>query len=227
MNISPNLEPININLPKDMIYSRVLLGVDRVQTLDNTNLKSELKEIATKLISNSSYSIIQSASTSGVKSEYAKADSGANDAFSYVDIQRRNWDKKDFENKYLFGEDASALRKVDQTSTYFSSINSKTPIKPIAAADTKFTNLNDYAYEKTIKTSLGDVEVFLDLYDDNDKLGIGKLDANGFLFNFDSNKDGVINSGDKYFDKLKVRGYDKDGNEKNFQTKRSCERDKP
>ena len=49
MNISPNLEPININLPKDMIYSRVLLGVDRVQTLDNTNLKSELKDIATKL----------------------------------------------------------------------------------------------------------------------------------------------------------------------------------
>ncbi len=56
----------------------------------------------------------------------------------------------------------------------------------------------------------------MDLYDDNDKLGIGKLDANGFLFNFDSNKDGVINSGDKYFDKLKVRGYDKDGNEKIF-----------
>ena len=216
MTISPNLEPININLPKDMIYSRVLLGVDRVQTLDNTNLKSELKDIATKLISNSTYSIIQSASTSGVKSEHSKTDSGANDAFSYVDIQRRNWDKKDFENKYLFGEDASALRKVDQTSTYFSSINSKTPIKSIAAADTKFTNLNDYAYEKTIKTSLGDVEVFLDLYDDNDKLGIGKLDANGFLFNFDSNKDGVINSGDKYFDKLKVRGYDKDGNEKIF-----------
>ena len=101
MNVSPNLEPININLPKDMIYSRVLLGVDRVQTLDNTNLKSELKDIATKLISNSTYSIIQSASTSGVKSEYSKTDSGTNDAFSYVDIQRRNWSKEDFENKYL------------------------------------------------------------------------------------------------------------------------------
>ena len=65
MTISPNLEHININLPKDMIYSRVLLGVDRVQTLDNINLKSELKDIATKLISNSTYSIIQSAGTSG------------------------------------------------------------------------------------------------------------------------------------------------------------------
>ena len=87
MNVSPKLEPININLPKDMIYSRVLLGVDRVQTLDNTNLKSELKDIATTLISNSTDSIIQSASTSGVKSGYARADSGTNDAFSYVDIQ--------------------------------------------------------------------------------------------------------------------------------------------
>ena len=122
MNVSPNLEPININLPKDMIYSRVLLGVDRVQTLDNTNLKSELKEIATKLISNSTYSIIQGASTSGVKSDYSKTDIGLNQAFSYRDIQRRNWSKEDFENKYLFGEDASALRKVDQTSTYFSSV---------------------------------------------------------------------------------------------------------
>ena len=106
MNISPNLKPININLPKDMIYSRVLLGVDRVQTLDNTNLKSELKDVATKLISNSTYSIIQSASTSGVKSEHYKTDSGVNDAFSYRDIERRNWSKEDFENKYLFGEDA-------------------------------------------------------------------------------------------------------------------------
>ena len=122
MNVSPNLEPININLPKDMIYSRVLLGVDRVQTLDNTNLKSELKDIATKLISNNTYSIIQSASTSGVKSDYSKTDIGLNQAFSYRDIQRRNWSKEDFENKYLFGEDASALRKVDQTSTYFSSV---------------------------------------------------------------------------------------------------------
>ncbi|MBR8462920.1 hypothetical protein KDE12_08735 [Campylobacter sp. faydin G-105] len=35
-----------------------------------------------------------------------------------------------------------------------------------------------------------------------------------FLFNFDSNNYGIINSSDKYFDKLKIRGYDKDGNEK-------------
>ena len=51
--------------------------------------------------------------------------------------------------------------------------------------------------------------MFLDLYDDNDK-----LEVNAFLFNFDSNKDGIINSSDEYFDKLKVRGYDKGGNEK-------------
>ena len=68
MMVTQNLQPIKIDLPKNMIHSRLLLGVDRVQTLDNANLKSELKDIATKLISNSTYSIIQSASTSGVKS---------------------------------------------------------------------------------------------------------------------------------------------------------------
>ena len=75
-------------------------------------------------------------------------------------------------------------------------------------------NLNDYASENILKTKYGDVEVFLDLYGDNDKLGIGKLTSNALLFNFDSNGDGILNSSDKLFSKLKVRGYDKDGNEK-------------
>ncbi|QCD53153.1 response regulator [Campylobacter sp. RM16192] len=75
-------------------------------------------------------------------------------------------------------------------------------------------NLNRYAKEKTIKTQYGDVEVFLDLYGDNDKLGIGNFSSNALLFNFDSNADGILNSSDKLFSKLKVRGYDKDGNEK-------------
>ena len=75
-------------------------------------------------------------------------------------------------------------------------------------------NLNDYASENILKTKYGDVEVFLDLYGDNDKLGIGKFSSNAMLFNFDSNGDGILNSSDKLFSKLKVRGYDKDGNEK-------------
>lgn len=75
-------------------------------------------------------------------------------------------------------------------------------------------NLNDYASENILKTKYGDVEVFLDLYGDNDKLGIGKFSSNAILFNFDSNGDGILNSSDKLFSKLKVRGYDKDGNEK-------------
>ena len=75
-------------------------------------------------------------------------------------------------------------------------------------------NLNDYASENILKTKYGDVEVFLDLYGDNDKLGIGKFSSNVILFNFDSNGDGILNSSDKLFSKLKVRGYDKDGNEK-------------
>jgi len=80
--------------------------------------------------------------------------------------------------------------------------------------NTKSSNLNSYASSNTLHTKYGDVEVFLDLYGDNDKLGIGKLTSNALLFNFDSNGDGILNSSDKLFSKLKVRGHDKDGNEK-------------
>ncbi len=80
--------------------------------------------------------------------------------------------------------------------------------------NTKFKNLNDYAYSNTLKTNYGEVEVFLDIYGDNDELGIGKLENNSALFSFDSNNDGTLDQKDMLFDKLKVRGYDKDGNEK-------------
>ena len=80
--------------------------------------------------------------------------------------------------------------------------------------NTKFKNLNDYAYSNTLKTNYGEVEVFLDIYDDNDELGVGKLENNSALFSFDSNNDGTLDQKDMLFDKLKVRGYDKDGNEK-------------
>ncbi|WP_149707586.1 response regulator, partial [Campylobacter concisus] len=80
--------------------------------------------------------------------------------------------------------------------------------------NTKFKNLNDYAYSNTLKTKYGEVEVFLDIYGDNDKLGTTKLENNSYLFSFDSNNDGVLDQKDILFDKLKVRGYDKYGNEK-------------
>ena len=80
--------------------------------------------------------------------------------------------------------------------------------------NTKFKNLNDYAYSNTLITKYGEVEVFLDIYGDNDKLGTTKLENNSYLFSFDSNNDGVLDQKDILFDKLKVRGYDKDGNEK-------------
>ncbi|MDL0090090.1 response regulator, partial [Campylobacter gastrosuis] len=70
------------------------------------------------------------------------------------------------------------------------------------------------AYSNTLQTPYGDVKVFFDLYADNDKLGIGELENNKKLFNFDTNGDGFVNSNDENFSKLKVRGYDKDGNEK-------------
>lgn len=78
----------------------------------------------------------------------------------------------------------------------------------------KKINLTSYAKEKFLKTDYGEVEVFLDLYDDNDKLGIGKVGMNAGLIKFDSNGDGILDSSDNFFDKLKVRGYDENGNEK-------------
>ena len=42
--------------------------------------------------------------------------------------------------------------------------------------NTKFKNLNDYARSNTLKTNYGEVEVFLDIYGDNDELGVGKLE---------------------------------------------------
>lgn len=76
-----------------------------------------------------------------------------------------------------------------------------------------FTNLTEEANSAYLKTALGDVKVFLDLYDDNDALGIGNISQMGLLLNLDSNKDGLLNANDEYFSKLKVKGYDKDGNE--------------
>lgn len=83
-----------------------------------------------------------------------------------------------------------------------------------AMFDTKSLNLNDYAKSNTLKTPYGDVSIFYDEFDDNDKLGFGTFSSNSLLFNFDSNGDGVVNSSDKLFNKLKVRGYDINGNEK-------------
>lgn len=74
--------------------------------------------------------------------------------------------------------------------------------------------LNEYAQSEYLKTDFGDVKVFLDLYDNNDAFDRGSLPDIALLFNFDSNKDGLLNADDKFFDKLKVKGYDKDGNEK-------------
>ena len=40
------------------------------------------------------------------------------------------------------------------------------------------------------------MEVFLDIYGDNDELGVGKLENNSALFSFDSNNDGTLDQKD-------------------------------
>ena len=73
--------------------------------------------------------------------------------------------------------------------------------------------LNSYANSNLIDTKFGKAELFLDLADNNDKLGVGTFSSNSQLFRFDSDGNGFVDKNDDYFDKLKIRTYDKDGNE--------------
>lgn len=119
-------------------------------------------------------------------------------------------------NKIYSDETSNGFSK----NAYFKNINAAddAAMLPVLKSgyleNTKFKNLNDYAHSNTLKTNYGEVEVFLDIYGDNDALDIGKLENNSALFSFDSNNDGTLDQKDMLFDKLKVRGYDKDGNEK-------------
>lgn len=99
------------------------------------------------------------------------------------------------------------LRPSKNTSSYFTST-----LTNVLQSDA-YKNLTDEAKSDTLTTRHGDGKLFLDFYDDNDKLGIGKFSSVALLFSFDSNKDGYINGDDELFHKIKVRGYDKDGNE--------------
>ena len=141
----------------------------------------------------------------------------------YLAIQKAEEILKDYaqnlinsNNKIYSDETSNGFSK----NAYFKNINATddAAMLPVLKSgyleNTKFKNLNDYAHSNTLKTNYGEVEVFLDLYGDNDELGVGKLENNSALFSFDSNNDGTLDQKDMLFDKLKVRGYDKDGNEK-------------
>ena len=73
--------------------------------------------------------------------------------------------------------------------------------------------MNDYARDSLIDTKYGKAQVFLDLKGDNDSLGIGGLKYNFQLFMLDSDDNGVLDARDEYFDKLKIRAYDENGDE--------------
>ncbi|CAM2814387.1 hypothetical protein [Helicobacter burdigaliensis] len=57
----------------------------------------------------------------------------------------------------------------------------------------------------TLKTALGEVEVFLDFFNDESMLEAGKINRMGDLFKFDSNQDGFLNKEDELFSKLKIK----------------------
>lgn len=73
--------------------------------------------------------------------------------------------------------------------------------------------INDYAFEDKIDTKYGKAQVFLDLKGDNDSLGVGTLKYNQQLFLLDSDGNALLDARDEYFDKLKIRAYDENGDE--------------
>ena len=81
-------------------------------------------------------------------------------------------------NKFYSDETSNGFSK----NAYFKNINATddATMLPVLKSgyleNTKFKNLNDYAHSNTLKTNYGEVEVFLDIYGDNDELGIGKLE---------------------------------------------------
>lgn len=68
-----------------------------------------------------------------------------------------------------------------------------------------YLQLNALAESTKLKTAMGEAEVFLDMLDDNDSLGVGDVGKLGNLFNFDSNNDGFLDKEDALFSKLKIR----------------------
>lgn len=64
-----------------------------------------------------------------------------------------------------------------------------------------------------LNTPVGEMQVFLDLDDDNDKYGVGNIGYMGQLINLDDNQDGFLDSSDEFFSKLKLKGYNSKGEE--------------
>ncbi|MDL0089787.1 response regulator [Campylobacter gastrosuis] len=136
---------------------------------------------------------------------------GITDNITILSINGEKVDKTDLFDYFTQNK---LFEKSQQKAKIFGGVNQNTLVPMLSNIDTKSLNLNSYAKESVLKTNYGDVKVFVDFYDDNDKLGVGELGTNADLFFIDSNKDGLISPADKLYDKLKVRGFDKDGNEK-------------
>ena len=67
--------------------------------------------------------------------------------------------------------------------------------------------LNSLGQSKTLKTAMGQAEIYLDYFDDGleSNLGISQIQKMGDLFRLDSNGDGFLNRDDTMFSKLKIK----------------------
>lgn len=68
-----------------------------------------------------------------------------------------------------------------------------------------YLQMNALGESTKLKTAMGEAEVFLDIFGDNDSLGVGDVGKLGHLFSFDSNNDGFLDREDALFSKLKIR----------------------
>lgn len=73
--------------------------------------------------------------------------------------------------------------------------------------------LNTAGKSSYLDTPIGKMEVFLDLDNMNGKYNAGKISSMGKLINLDVNQDGFLDADDEYFDKLKLKGYNSEGEE--------------
>lgn len=73
--------------------------------------------------------------------------------------------------------------------------------------------LNAAGRSSYLDTPVGKMEVFLDLDNMNGKYDAGKISSMGKLINLDINQDGFLDADDEYFDKLKLKGYNSEGEE--------------
>lgn len=121
---------------------------------------------------------------------------GNRNTTNYTNIQGKNvWFARG--SQYDFGMGA-----FNKESGRYSSVFVRDNGNYTASANLQMNALGE---STKLKTAMGEAEVFLDIFGDNDSLGVFDVGKLGHLFSFDSNNDGFLDREDALFSKLKIR----------------------